>query len=257
MSRDWLLECEECTDGVMLTDTRDAYFQSDPFSYPFSDDGILPGDLLVFEEIYPNLTANHWLTNIPVKKCRKMEFEGQPMLCSGSTMGTRQGILDYIDSMVKEFDYWKEHQECRSDMVGDDQSIHNYLYYTNQLKNAVSIPHRTGPIHVVGVQADKIFRAAIQQAVAEGFGKDKYEAESFVNKFGYVHWNESNTLQIKPHEHRHDWRTWLQAEHKLIDPTTGLILNHDGKPSPQVHQFDRFGLYVLSEEFLTKLVQGK
>jgi hypothetical protein len=30
LAADWLRECKDCTDGVMLTDTRDAYFQADP-----------------------------------------------------------------------------------------------------------------------------------------------------------------------------------------------------------------------------------
>ncbi len=29
--RDWLKDCPSCTDGVMLTDVRDAFFQKDPF----------------------------------------------------------------------------------------------------------------------------------------------------------------------------------------------------------------------------------
>lgn len=49
------------------------------------------------------------------------------MLCSGSTMGTRDGILDYIAAMVKEFDIWLSQAKCRFDIIGDDQSIHDYL----------------------------------------------------------------------------------------------------------------------------------
>jgi len=245
LARDWLVECDDCTGGVMLTDSRDAYFQSDPFTYPFGDKPIdyLPGELMVFEET-PELTTDHWIASIPVEKCRKYELKGRPMLCSGSTMGTRQGILDHINSMVEEFDYWKEHQECRSDMAGDDQSIHNHLYYNSQLKNAVSIPHRTGPIHIVGVQADKIFRTSIRKAMEEGYGKDLHKAEDFVNRFGYMHWNESRTDERSTGGRRKDWRTWLPPEHNLIDPKTGFITNLNGKPSPQVHQFDRFGLMV-------------
>ena len=28
---------------------------------------------------------------------------------------------------------------------GDDQSVHNYLYYTNNFNEAIPIPHRPGP----------------------------------------------------------------------------------------------------------------
>jgi len=252
LARDWLLECEDCTGGVMLTDARDSYFQSDPFAYPFGDKPLeqLPGEVMVFEEISTQRTS-HWLTYPPVNQCRNVKLTDYTMLCSGSTMGTRQGILDYIDVMVKEFDYWKDHDECRNDGVGDDQAIHNYLFYTQQVKNAVAIPHRTGPIHVAGVQADKVFRATIKKVAEERYDNDLQKAESFVNRFGYTNWSESdNDSGGRPKE----WRTWLPPEHELIDAKTGFITNFDGKPSPQVHQFDRFGLYT-SSQFIMDLMR--
>jgi hypothetical protein len=89
-------------------------------------------------------------------------------------------------------------------------------------KDTAAIPHRTGPIHVVGVQADKIFRAAIKKA--KKVGKD----EGWVNKHRLYGTEDK-------------WQEWLDPRHGLIDPNTGLITNLDGSPSPQVHQFDRFG----------------
>ena len=80
-------------------------------------------------------------------------------------MGSREGILEYLRAMMTEIKHWNTNEKCISDGVGDDQSIHNYLYYTNQLNyttengnvvNAVAIPHRTGSIHVVGVQSRQL-----------------------------------------------------------------------------------------------------
>jgi hypothetical protein len=131
-----------------------------------------------------------------------------------------QGILLHCDRVSQEeFDYWKTRDNCRLDMRGDDQSIHNYLYYTNRFKNAVSIKHREGPLHVVGVQAAKIWENATKEGKAVGInGK---------------------------------WQEWLSKEHGLIDPHTGMILNMDGSPSPQVHQVDRFG--SLNSQWLQKM----
>ena len=79
LTADWLRECNGCTDGVMLTDTRDVYFQADPFK------DAEPHGLAVFEE-HPDTSANHWLTNLPVSRCRDYKFtKAQKMLCSGST----------------------------------------------------------------------------------------------------------------------------------------------------------------------------
>lgn len=223
---------------------------------------------MVFEEIYPNLTTSHWLTHIPVQKCRQtniLKNNTLPMLCSGSTIGSREGIIQYIDAMVEEFDYWKIHDKCRSDMVGDDQAIHNYLFYKNKFgvldqNDAISIPHRMGAIHVVGYQADKIFRKAIQDAFDDAnksnnystttsglpHFKDLMDAETWVNSNGFRVGTNQNHIPTS-------WKDRLGqpqlAKHNtnqnLVDPKTGFILNNDGiTPSPQVHQFDRFGLYV-------------
>merc|ERR1711862_1052729 len=166
---------------------------------------------------------------------------GKPMLCSGSTMGSREGILDYLDAMINEFEIWNQNNNCRSDMAGDDQSIHNYIYYTGGFnKNTtVSIPHRTGPIHVVGFQADKIFRAAIKK-YAETHGVDLMKAESRINNGRFHGSNDVN------------WRDWLGPEHALTDSETGFILNLDRKPSPQVHQFDRFG-FAFESPWLSRM----
>ena len=140
-----------------------------------------------------------------------------PVLCSGSTMGSRDGILKYIEAMVKEMNYWKEREECRIDITGDDQSIHNYLYYTKQLDHAKVIPHRAGPIHVVGYQAAQIFKSADEEAHKRGLP--------------------SNNWYVKDNV----WQSWLPEELGLIDRKTGLIVNNDGTPSAQIHQYDRFG----------------
>ena len=204
--RDWLNDCPSCTDGVMLTDVRDAFFQRDPFVTAVERNQVHP--LMVFEET-PDVTTENWLTDWPVSACRKHKLGKKPMLCSGSVMGSREGILEYIDVMEEEFKYWMQRENCRMDNRGDDQSIHNYLYYTNQFKNAVSIPHRQGPIHVVGYQAARIFENATKEAEDGGVG------------IGEIFIKDNN------------WKEWLPHKYGLID-TNGLITNQDGIPSAQV-----------------------
>ena len=211
--RDWLHECDTCTGEVMLTDVRDIFFQRDPFQ---NKEKLRP--LMLFEET-PEVKADHWLTQVPVSICTNFRFHDERMICSGSTMGSTQEILNYIDVMISEFDDWKDKDKCRFQMDGDDQSVHNYLYYTNKFHEAVPIPHRTGPIHVVGVQAANIYQRA----------KDENRDNDPINLRDYYVMNKEK------------WQNWLPETDNLIDPNTGLILNLDGTPSPQVHQTDRFG----------------
>ena len=214
--KDWLLDCIDCTNGVVLTDVRDAFFQRDPFATAVQLDMQHP--LMLFEET-EHIDNTHWLTDFPVKLCRNHHVGPTRVLCSGSTMGSREGILEYLGEMTTEFEYWAARPKCRINMPGDDQSIHNFLFYTGRLKNAIAIPHRTGPIHVVGWQAARIWERAEEEA--------KNATESIIDFYSK----------------RQDssWPQWLPANDSLIDLETGLITNLDGKPSAQAHQVDRFG----------------
>lgn len=118
--KDWLSACTSCTDGVMLTDVRDVFFQSgtllkyalftscytsnllyqctlDPFVAAVQLKQQAP--LMLFEE-HPHMKNTHWLTDIPITSCRNHKVGNTQVLCSGSVMGSREGILDYIDVMV-------------------------------------------------------------------------------------------------------------------------------------------------------------
>ncbi|KAL3763446.1 hypothetical protein ACHAW5_010236 [Stephanodiscus triporus] len=224
--KDWLVGCEGCTDGIMLTDARDSFFQADPFQTAVKLGLQYP--ILVFEEIVdcptgltcdePRLDNTHWLTDFPVKvRGSSANDDGNELLLfyfyilpfffasflikiaaiiHGSTMGSREGILEYLTAMREEFDYWKSREECRIDIIGDDQSIHNYLYYTNRLKNARAVPHRTGPIHVVGYQA-----ARIDEKLG---GKDAKKEDDA-------------------------WQRWLPEEYGLINQETGMIVENLGR----------------------------
>lgn len=210
---------------MLLTDVRDTFYQSDPFL------STSPSPLLLFSD-HPNLTISHWLVKAMVEKCHGKDALtdfSQPHLNSGSTMGSREGIFQYVSAMLQEFDYMKVRDNCRSESTADDQTVHNYLYYTGRLPDgAVLLPHRTGAVHVMAYEADVIFRKRIDQVYARGGFDEKVRAEEWVNANGYID-NQTGS-----------WRNWLGPEHGLTD-ANGSILNVDGTLSPQVHQADRFG----------------
>ena len=91
------------------------------------------------------------------------------------------------------------------------------------------------PIMGVRLQANLIFRAAIKEA---DDGKKWVNtratwAEGWVNNYPQGLGSTSCT--------QHQCHDWLPAKYNLTQPSTGFITNLDGKPSPQVHQYDRFG----------------
>lgn len=153
--RDYLVDCKDCTGPVLVTDVRDVFFQRDPFG-----DGVQQVEgLQVFQEDVSQ-TTHHKLVQRPVQRCKNMSLGKQPMLCSGTTIGTRQAMIQYLTIMEAEMKQWmKDRKCCCNELNGDDQSIHNYLFYTNRLPFATSIPNRMGIVNTVGVQGAKIWNA--------------------------------------------------------------------------------------------------
>jgi hypothetical protein len=210
--RDLLQKCSTCTGPVLITDVRDTYFQRDPFG---SNQPQVQG-LQVFQE-HVKMTTQHWLVEWPVRECKNVSFH-EPMLCSGTTIGTRHAMLEYLDEMEREMNAWMADRKCHFRTNGDDQSIHNYLYYTGRLPNAKAIPNGLGIVNTVGYQASVIFQAhqARMKAV------NKTDSEPY----------EGTTVGTKP---------WITQEYDITDEE-GYILNHDGTKSAVVHQYDRFGI---------------
>lgn len=145
-------------------DVRDSLFQLDPFG---KGSPTVKG-LQVYQE-HPSQTTQHWLTKWPIGTCKGIEFD-EPMLCSGTTTGTRAAILAYLGIMYEEMKVWiSDTTNCHFDINGDDQSIHNYLYYSGQLPFATSIRNRAGGIvNTVGVEGARVFKAHKQNVIVKG-----------------------------------------------------------------------------------------
>jgi hypothetical protein len=159
--KDWLEDCDTCTGPVLIMDVRDSIFQRDPFG---------PGSpavqgLHVFEED-PRQTTKHWLTQWPIEACKGVEYN-QTMLCSGTTAGTRAAMLKYLEIMYAEMKVWIEDPKCRFDINGDDQSIHNYLFYSGQLPFATAIRNRSGgTVNTVGVPGARTYHQHVKNMKA-------------------------------------------------------------------------------------------
>lgn len=216
MGRDWLRDCKTCTGPVMIADVRDLYFQRDPFG-PGSPEVT---SLQVFEE-HPDLSTEHWLVDWPVGECKGVHLK-KPMLCSGTTIGTLDDMMKYLDKMYEEMKRWLADPKCRFKTLADDQSIHNWLFYNGDLENAVAVKHREGIVNTVGFEGDKIFRKKVKQDTEEG-AKD---------------------ADAKPYPGAND-RTWISSEEYEVTDEDGEFTNYDGSVSSTVHQYDRFGIPFL------------
>jgi len=214
LQADWLRECPTCTGPILTVDVRDTFFQRDPFG-PGSP--VVKG-LQVFEE-YAQLRTTHWLTDHPFKTCKGIQLD-EVMLCSGSTIGTRAAMLKYFEVMYAEMKEWCKDPACYFDGDYDDQTIHDYLYYSGQLPFATAWPNRGGGIvNTVGVQASEIFQA--------------HEANIKKTQPGKDH----NSI---PFPGAIEGKTFLGVEFNLTNED-GWFTDFDGSVSRVIHQVDRFG----------------
>jgi hypothetical protein len=193
---------------ILLADFRDVFFQSNPFKYhpkEWNSHG-----LVVFQEAHPLKTIgrcpfnSNWVRNCYGSRTL-IQISNEPVSCSGTTMGNRDGILAYVYLMTQQLNpkvrYGKESQETNAGCVtmGMDQGFHNWLVYGGALEKLMSLKiyqQGEGPVSTVGAffpgRSALIKRNLTEWRVLRGSLSDKY----------FSNWN--------------------------------------GEPSPVVHQADRF-----------------
>jgi hypothetical protein len=198
-------------------DVRNSFFQQDPFG-PGSP---LVEGLQVFEEHITQRTT-HWLSDVPFKMCKGIRLD-QVMLCSGTTVGTRVAMIKYFEVMHAEMKAWSVDPECQFGFNGDDQSIHNYLYYSGQLPFGPAWPNRAGgTVHTVGKEAGEIQTKHIKEMQKLHPKMTKGQAKNL------------------PFPGAVKGKYLLGLEYNLTN-TDGWFTEFDGSKSRVIHQWDRFG----------------
>lgn len=148
--------------NVFIFDFRDVFFQSDPFAGLANSAGY---DLYLFEENHSVKSIGSCPFNRPwIARCWgedvMRKWAQRPVICSGSTLGTYDGISHYVRRMLKEFDDMNCFHKKPS-AGASDQGYHNYLYYSGQLGRVKVYPQGYGPVNTIGamnghrVPADK------------------------------------------------------------------------------------------------------
>jgi hypothetical protein len=128
----------------MVLDARDSFFQTNPFANVprQSDLDTTSGQLWFFGEntdatrLGKSTKNRNWLKNGYGDHVLNA-LSDKPTICSGSTMGERVAMEQYLRALIQE----KEETTVR--MTGSDQGFHNYLYYSHKLANALAIDSLT------------------------------------------------------------------------------------------------------------------
>ena len=167
MCRQWLTVCTTCTGWTMVMDTRDVFFQATPFA-ALGDAASSPKDLYFVEEIAPHTSpdanpvrsfiAGNFRNRAHTVPCYGKEhyemYSQRPVLCSGTVLGTRAGMLRFLSVFVDEFyeNNAKANIKCRSPITTDQWTM-NWLYYNGafgHFDTTASLPWGTGPVQTVG-----------------------------------------------------------------------------------------------------------
>ncbi len=182
---------EENFKDVLLCDSRDIYFQSNPFKYSYE------GSINFFLEDYKikNCPYNsNWL----IKTYGKNEFEkisNKTILCSGTVLGSYKKIKEYLDQMninISKFKYKKKLKYLltfRTDPAGRgcDQGHANYLVHNELIKDYKFYNNYDGPIATV-FYMDKI-----------NFDNESRLLNSFGDPYSVVHQYDKRWEEFSKH----------------------------------------------------------
>lgn len=127
-------------DSVLLSDVRDVVFQSNPFAEKSNFDL----EFFAEPELFKNCAHNApWVAGLYGAE-RVDEISSEFVICSGTTMGSKSGILQYLDAMITEI----ARLQSRGRILhgGEDQPIHNHLVYNNCFGNYRINHNGQGPV---------------------------------------------------------------------------------------------------------------
>jgi hypothetical protein len=123
-------------DHILLTDSRDVYFQKDPF------ESIQQKALFAFMEDNRYTIKERWYNRqwikIAVGNANYEKVKDRPVFCSGTILGDYNSVVKFLETfIIKTLEY-----NVPFDIKGIDQGLYNFLIHTNELSNLVPIPNQ-------------------------------------------------------------------------------------------------------------------
>ena len=138
---------------VLICDSRDIYFQSNPFNYKYQ------GEINFFLEskkIKDCPYNSNWLLKTYGKEVLKNLSE-KTINCSGTTLGTCEGMKSYLELMINESKKHKYKKKLKYLLTfrrdksgrGVDQAYANFIVHNKLIKNNFLYSNESGPIATV------------------------------------------------------------------------------------------------------------
>ena len=140
-------------DNILCCDSRDIYFQSNPFEFNFKKPiNFFQEDVLIKDCPY----NSNWILKTYEKKGYEL-VKNKTILCSGTVLGQKEKMLDYLNLMknnIKKFKYKKSLKYLltfRRDPQGRgcDQGHANYIVNNDLIKDYSFHSNENGPVATV------------------------------------------------------------------------------------------------------------
>ena len=140
-------------DSILCADSRDIYFQSNPFNFNYK------GEINFFLED-KKINECPFNTNWILKTYGKRDFESignKTILCSGTVVGKQKKIEEYLKVLINNISKYKYKRKLKYSLTfridpegrGCDQGHANYLVHKNLIKEFHFYSNKKGPIATV------------------------------------------------------------------------------------------------------------
>ena len=132
---------------VLLTDSRDVFFQNNPFNFSYKQDL----NFFLEDEYIVNSSVNVKWIKRTVGNLALQKIKNQFISCCGQVIGTHEKILDYCNTMNTNISLYKYRPSLHSllfkrKIKGWDQGIHNYLVHSDFFKNVDFYTNKNGDV---------------------------------------------------------------------------------------------------------------
>lgn len=122
---------------IFITDVRDVIFQDDPFVNNFAPEQEL--EFYYEPELIGNCPCNSWWYKTMLGEHVLEQMKDRYIICCGTIMGTRDGLLDYLKLFSDSLREWRENGRVFTG--GEDTVVHNMLIYNDKVNLNYKLMH--------------------------------------------------------------------------------------------------------------------
>lgn len=151
--KEYLEQNKNVADYIFICDSRDVLFQKNFDNYDLD----INYDLFVFRENIKIKNDHHntkWIKALDNNENIYNKIKNNFAICSGTTYGTYNGMLDYLNIFCDILDRYPNNHMFKT--IPSDQGIHNYIIYDNLINNIKIMDNNDNLVNTIGMARKNI-----------------------------------------------------------------------------------------------------